>query len=74
MARPRKDADATPAAEEAAKELGVDLSKVEGSGAEGRVKKEDVMEAAEVDAPAEVEAAPSNPERDAYYRRMGLNV
>lgn len=46
--------DATPAAEVAAEEHGVDLSQVEGSGMEGRVVKADVEAAA---AEAEDEAA-----------------
>lgn len=38
--------DATPAAEELAGELGIDLATVEGTGVEGRITKADVEEAA----------------------------
>lgn len=44
------EVEATPAAEEAAAEHGVDLGEVEGSGVEGRVLKSDVEEAAEAGA------------------------
>ena len=49
---PKKAAEveATDAAERKAKELGVDLASVEGSGAEGRILVEDVERAAEVEA------------------------
>lgn len=42
-----EEVQATPAAEEVAEEKGVDLTQVEGSGAEGRILKSDVEEAAE---------------------------
>lgn len=42
-----EEVEATPAAEAAAEEHGVDLTQVEGSGAEGRVTKADVVEAAQ---------------------------
>jgi large subunit ribosomal protein L20 len=47
---PKKQLEATDAAERKAKELGVDLASVEGSGAEGRILVEDVERAAEVEA------------------------
>lgn len=42
-----EEPNATPAAVEHAEEVGVDLSNVEGSGAEGRITKADVAAAAE---------------------------
>lgn len=50
------EVEATPAAEAAAEEHGVDLGQVEGSGAEGRILKSDVEEAAESGASDDVEA------------------
>ena len=42
-----KEFDATPAAEELAEELGVDLGSVKGTGADGRITKSDVQAAAD---------------------------
>lgn len=75
MARHKREkAEATPAAEAAAEKAGVKLDEIEGSGEEGRVLKSDVEAAAEAADDAEPEAEAANPERDAFYRRMGLDV
>lgn len=42
-----KNVEAVPAARELAKKLGIDLSKIVGTGPEGRIKKEDVIKFAE---------------------------
>jgi pyruvate/2-oxoglutarate dehydrogenase complex dihydrolipoamide acyltransferase (E2) component len=44
---PREAPEATPAAARKAQELGVDLSEVEGSGADGKITADDVAKAAE---------------------------
>ncbi len=46
---PSDESSATPTAQERAKELGVDLSKVKGSGSGGKVTTEDVEKAAKQD-------------------------
>jgi pyruvate dehydrogenase E2 component (dihydrolipoamide acetyltransferase) len=43
----KKQAVATPVAERMARELGVELDKIEGSGAGGKIKKDDVLQAGE---------------------------
>ena len=59
-----EDIEATPAAQAAAEEAGVDLSTVEGTGSEGRITK------ADVEAAASVETDPFLPDRDQVASKM----
>ncbi|HZO98708.1 MAG TPA: dihydrolipoamide acetyltransferase family protein [Terriglobia bacterium] len=63
---------ASPLARRLAQEKGVDLARVQGSGPDGRIEKDDVLRALEVKAPAPVvaEVIPLSPVRRAIARRV----
>lgn len=83
VATPTSDAQqerirAVPAARRLAKELGVDLSDVEGTGPEGRIKVEDVRRHAELMAAREQKAAakavPASPTARKLAKHHGLDL
>jgi pyruvate/2-oxoglutarate dehydrogenase complex dihydrolipoamide acyltransferase (E2) component len=67
----QQEVKATEAAERKAAELGVDLSRVAGTGADGQVKVEDVEKAAEATAPdASASADPGGTEEKIYEAKL----
>ncbi len=60
---PDRAALATPVVRKLAKELGVDLNKIVGSGPEGRILEEDVRQAASATRPAAIAEPPQEPEK-----------
>lgn len=55
----KSDAPLSPAARKAAEETGVDTSRIDGSGKDGRVTKGDILAAASAPAPAKTSSAPA---------------
>ncbi len=70
--RPAEGVLATPATRKLARELGVDLSKVRGSGSMGRVTEEDVRRAASAAGQATVAVAPARPGEEERVPVRGL--
>ncbi len=68
---PRERVTASPVVRRLAQDLGVDLSRVQGSGPDGRIEKEDVLGMTDDRA---IEGEPVTPHRQALARRLGRSA